>query len=199
MRFIFLLFTFYFLLLTPVLAIEDIGISRINPASPFYFLKSVRESLEMYLAKTTRVKDIRRLEFATRRLREAKTLIPINQDLIPPTLERYIAQLNTLTDKHQINDQFVPVLKDALTMHLQVLRRMYDQDTSLRAKMFIRSAMNRVIKRADVSNQAKVPVCVFFEKEASSSTLNQTEQSVLKDRAQSCIKSLNPGIPVGNS
>lgn len=172
-----------------ILAYEsDIGFSKIHPASPWYFLKAIRENLEMKFAQTTRIKNLRQLEFATRRLREVKTLIPINQDLIPPTLERYIAHLNSLTDKHQKNDEFADILKNNLAIHLLVLRQIYDQASSLRAKMFIRSAMNRVIQRADVPVFAKDGVCEFFDKEASSSGLNQTEQMVLHDRAQRCLK-----------
>lgn len=169
---------------------NDIGLSKIHPASPFYFLKTIRENLELKFAQTTRVKNLRRLEFATRRLRETRTLIPINQDLIPPTLERYTAYLNSLTDKHQENDEFAQSLKNNLTIHLQVLLKMYDDTTNSRAKMFIRSAMNRVIQRQDVSSFAKLAICNFFQKEASSSALNQTEQVVLKNRAQSCFNRL---------
>lgn len=176
-----------------VLAQENnIGYSKIHPASPLYFLKAIRENTEMALAQTQSVKTIRRLEFATRRLREAKTLLTNSQDLIPPTLERYIAHLNSLTDKHQPNDQFAPILKNSLVIHLQTLEQIYDQALNLRAKMAIRSAMNRIIQRADVPTSAKVPVCDFFLKEASSSALNQTEKVVLLQRATSCFKSSRP-------
>ena len=75
---------------------NDIGISKITPASFFYFLKTIRENLEMKMALTPHVKQIRLLEFATRRLREAKSLIGIKEDLISPTLERYWFHINSL-------------------------------------------------------------------------------------------------------
>lgn len=176
---------------TPSAQVNDIGYSRIHPASPLYFLKTIRENLEMKLAQTTRVRNLRQLEFATRRLREVKTLIPINQDLIPPTLERYMAHLNSLSENHlKSEQQFADDLKNNLSIHLAVLRQIYDAGANIRSKMFIRSVMNRVIKRADVPNFAKLPVCNFFLREASSSALNQTEQLVLKDRAQSCFNGL---------
>lgn len=176
----------FWLLANHVLALEDIGYSKIHPASPLYFLKGVREKLELHFAQTYRVKEFRQLEFATRRLREVRALIPISQDLIPSTMERYIAHLSKLTDKHQENDKFVPILQHNLSIHLRVLENIYNQTTNSRAKMFIRSAMNRVMQRADVPRSAKLSICNFFTKEASSSALNQTEQFVLQNRAQDC-------------
>lgn len=174
---------------TPVYAQSNgIGYSTIHPASPFYFLKSIREILELKFAGTSQVKNLRQLEFATRRLREAKTLLTKSQDLIPPTLERYISHLNTLTDKHQKNDEFAINLKDNLAIHLQVLEQIYEKASNLRAKMAIRTAMNRIIQRADVPGYAKAPVCNFFAKEASSSALNQTEKFVLQERVKKCLR-----------
>lgn len=166
----------------------DIGYSKIHPASFFYFLKTVRENLELQFAQTTRVKNLRILEFATRRLREVGTLVNINQELIPPTLEKYAALLDRLTDKHQKNDEFATVLQNSLSVHLEVLNKLYQNSSNLRAKMAIRSAMNRVIQRADVPNSAKTPICNLFIKEASSSSLNQTEKAVLSERGEKCLK-----------
>lgn len=78
---------------------NDIGVSKITPASFFYFLKTVRENLEMKLALTPHVKLIRQLEFATRRLRETKSLVGGREDLIQPTMERYWSYINSLPDK----------------------------------------------------------------------------------------------------
>lgn len=176
--------------LFPVFAASDIGYSRLHPASPLYFLKAVRESLELKFAGTTRVRMLRELEFAERRLREAKTLLSINQDLIQPTLERYIATLNRLPDGHQEKDELGLKIKDALKVHLAVLEQMYPKAANAKAKMAIRSVMNRVIKRADVVSSAKLPVCALFSKEASSSALNEVERMVLTERAQKCFASL---------
>lgn len=175
-----------------------VGYSKIHPASPLYFLKTIRENLELKLAFTPRVKILRQLEFATRRLREVRTLISINQDLIPPTLERYISHLNTLPDSEQKYQDVATKVKESLVIHLEVLQKTYLQVSSLRAKMAIRSAMNKIIQRADLSVFAKLPVCTFFAKEASSSALNQTEQFVLKNRFESCFKQLMPDKPSQN-
>lgn len=190
MRVITILIVITVIFVTPAFAIEDIGYSKIHPAHPLYFLKGVREKLEMHFAQTDKVKKLRTLEFSTRRLRETRTLVNLNEDLIPPTLERYIFHLSKLNDKHQQIDEYVLILQNNLAIHLQVLGGIYAQSSDRRAKVSIRSAMNRVIQRADVLNDAKVPICDFFLKEASSSALNQTEQMVFADRAQRCFRNL---------
>lgn len=172
----------------------DIGYSKISPSSPMYFLKGVREDLELKLALTPHVKRLRELEFATRRLRETRTLISSDEDLIPPTLERYIFHLNTLSDQDLQDEEITARVKDSLVIHLGVLQQIYADVSSDRAKMALRSAMNRIIRRADVPTYAKVPICQFFLKEASSSALNQTEQVVLKTRSQSCLNTFKVNI-----
>ena len=52
---------------------NDIGYSKLDPSSPVYFLKVIRENIEMKTAVTQRVKWLRSLEFTTRRLREARS------------------------------------------------------------------------------------------------------------------------------
>lgn len=178
---------------------DAIGQAQIHPASPLYFLKAIKENLEMGFAATSNIKEIRHLEFATRRLREVKTLVSLNsdptsreQDLIPPTLERYISHINSLTDKRQKTDDFAKVMQINLQIHLNTLRQVYNQTTSPRAKMFIRSAINRISQREDMPMQAKASICNFFAKEASSSALNETEKAVLSKRANKCRMLLQP-------
>lgn len=166
---------------------DDIGTSRIDPSSPIYFLKTVKENLEWRLALTPRVKLIRNLEFATRKLREAKTLLSTNrQDLIEPTLERYWYYISQLPDKDLKDGEFATSVKQSLVIHLKTLEKIYSQVSNLRAKMSIRSALNRLMGRGDIPSAARVSVCEFLVKEASSSALNQTEQVILKDRALMC-------------
>lgn len=176
----------------PVLALEnDIGYSRISPASLFYFLKGVREAFEMEFAGTDRVKMLRRVEFATRRLREVNTLVrDQKEELIPATLERYTVLLNQLGDKHLQGSEIGIKLRSDLSVHLNALEKIYNQSSAPRSKIFIRSALNRIIQRVDIEDDSKLTVCRLFSKEASSSALNQTEQTVLLDRAEKCFKSL---------
>ncbi len=177
----------------PVFAADQdpVGYSRIHPASPLYFLKTIRENLELKFAATGHVKLLRQLEFAQRRLREVRTLIAINEDLIPPTIERYNFYINSLNDTHKDTEE-LRLMQSNLANNLKTLQLIYGQAVTPRAKMFIRSAMNRVIQRADVPNFAKVPICNLFTKESSSSALNQTERLVLVERAEKCRLMLMP-------
>ena len=177
-----------------VYALEnDIGYSKIHPASPLYFLKTIRENLEMKLAMTPRVKLLRQLEFATRRLREARTLVTENVELIPITLERYSFLINNLPDKNLEDQEILTRTKESLAVHLETLEKMYSQISSPRAKMAIRASINRIVQRADIPQYAKLPACNFLSKEASSSALNDTERFVLIKRAQRCFNSLRSG------
>ena len=155
----------------------DIGYSRITPASPFYFLKTIREDLELKLAGTPHVKLIRELEFATVRIREVRSLVAVNQDLIVPTLENYQAILKNISQEPDLDT------------HIAVLMQVYDNASNLNAKMAIRSSLNKLILREDVSKASKLSICNLFYREASSSSLNQTEKFVLLGRAQKCQNS----------
>lgn len=168
---------------------NDIGQSQIHPAHPLYFLKTIRESLELKFAGTKRVTFIRRLEFATRRLREVKSLINVgNFELIIPTLERYWSEVSSLPQKDIEDQEIVKMIQDNLIIHLEVLKEVYDKVDNLRAKMAIRSVVNRIIQRADVPNYGRLPVCNFLAKEASASSLNEVEKAILSERAESCFK-----------
>ncbi len=170
---------------------NDIGVSRITPASFFYFLKTVRETIEMKLAFTPHVKRIRQLEFATRRLRETKSLVGGREDLIPPTLERYWFYINSLPDKDLKDTEVAVRIKETLTVHLEVLEQIYDKITNKSAKMSIRAAVNRIVQRADVPIFARFPACKFLEKEATANTLTEPERQILTERANNCFQRLN--------
>ena len=182
-KIILLLFSFYILHFTfyisPVFASEnDIGYSKLTPASPFYFLKGVREEIELRFALTPHVKNLRKIEFATRRLKEARALVTKNPYLIPASLERYIAQINDIPHTYLGAD---------LAVHLEVLQKMYDDLSNTRAKMSIRSVVNKIVQRKDIPSLSKLSVCKFLQKEASSSALNQAEQTITLERAQKCL------------
>ncbi len=194
----FLLYTVH-CTLYPVFASEDIGSSKISPASSFYFLKTIRENIEMKFAGTQRVKLIRQLEFATRRLREVKSLVGNkSEDLIVPTMERYWYHIQSLPDKNLQDQDFSTRITENLAIHLETLERVYNQllnehssSSSKRAKMAIRATINRLVGRADLPRNARLPACIFLTKEASSSALNETERQILKERAGNCFKNLN--------
>lgn len=166
---------------------SEIGLSRIHPATPLYFLKTVRESIEMHFARTPKVKRIRQLEFATRRLREVKALISVNrEDLIESTLERYWSAINSLPDKALEDKEIASLIGGTISSHMSALEQIYGQIKNPKAKMALRAIVNKFAGRADLFSQTRSSVCSFLSKEASSSALNQTEQQVLKERAVRC-------------
>ncbi len=169
---------------------DQIGQSRLEPSSPFYFLKTIRESWELKFAPTPRVKWLRQLEFATRRLREVKSLLVKNQELIAPTLEKYKSHIDSLPDKDLTDSEISTRIKESLAVHLEALQVIYHQASTSRAKMAIRATISRIVKRVDIPNYARIPACNFLAKEASSSALNQTEQAVYLERAKNCFGGL---------
>jgi len=176
-------------------AAEDIGQSRLHPVHPFYFLKTVREYFELKFAGTPRIKIIRQLEFSQRRLREVNALMEKSrQDLIEPTMERYWFHLDTVLSyrprEEALTLQIIPVLET----HLKVLEKIYYQVQNARAKISLRSKINKILENSDtpLSPEVRMHGCNFLLKEATSSGLNSTEQAVILERAKRCQKILNP-------
>ncbi|MBI2086253.1 hypothetical protein HYT74_02845 [Candidatus Daviesbacteria bacterium] len=206
LAFFFVLSIVHFQFSISIYAQEDnIGESQVNPASPLYFLKSVREVLELKFAATTNTKAFRQLEFATRRIREVKSLAKTpRQDLIEPTLYRYLSNMQELNGLVNLkdNDSATQVI-DVVGLHMTILQAVYDQVSDLRARMSIRVTVNRLsewdqqlIDRLDLVKQhslvdkvtaLKLSRCSFLAKEASSSALNEVEKVVLSERAQKCL------------
>lgn len=165
-----------------------IGKSQLHPASYLYFLKPIREILEMYFAQTPRVKFVRSLEFATRRLREVRSLIDAGrEDLIEPNLEKYWYHIQKLPDKDLADGELVASIKGVTSVHLEVLEDVYRVVVNKRAKMSIRSAINRLSQRGDLELKTKNRICNFLQKEASSSVLNEVEKEILRERAEKCF------------
>lgn len=190
-----------------VLANEDqIGQSRIHPASPFYFLKSVREILELKFAGTTNVKSLRYLEFSTRRIREVKSLMSVNRpDLIPPTLEKYSSSLEKVLGLINFRDEVLgPQVIDKVGKHVLILEGLFNQTENQKAKIAIRLAIYRIsrwneqllgrlvsedkVRLSPEITKNQAFICNFLSKEASSSALNDTEKAVLTQRAQKCLQ-----------
>lgn len=191
---IFLMVFLYSLVFLPskIYALEEIGQSKLHPASPLYFLKTVRENLEIKFAQTFRTKILRRLEFGTRRLREVKSLIKIsNFELIIPTLENYWFQVSSLPEKDIKDEQLSKMISNNLSTHLETLEQIYPKIEDARAKMAVRTAVNRLVGRADISNSTRVHGCNFLSFEATTSAeLNEVERVILKERAEKCFKIL---------
>lgn len=194
-------------IIPPVYAQTDmIGRSQITPASPLYFLKAVREIIELKVAGTARVKSLRELEFATRRIREANSLVETaHEDLIEPTLSRYTVQLRKLNSLASLSDEIVAAQTvESVVLHMSVLQEIYPKVIEPRAKMSIRTAifklseweqdliskLSRIFKSHLVEKvlPAKLSGCNFLVKEASSSALNEVEKTVLIKRGVDCYK-----------
>lgn len=166
---------------------NNIGYSQIHPAHPLYFLKPVREGFEMHFAQTPNVKFLRQLEFATRRLREVNSLVLTDrQELIEPNMERYWIYIVNLVDKNPDKDATRQITEN-VTVHIQNLNKIYPEISNLRAKMAIRSILQRLINKLNIPDYAKIPVCQLFSQEASSKALTEVEQIILEERALSCF------------
>ncbi|MBI2338708.1 hypothetical protein HYU95_06015 [Candidatus Daviesbacteria bacterium] len=201
--------TFNFCLLTlpaPVLAQDgNIGKSQINASSPLYFLKSLREILEIKFAGTTNVRAYRTLEFATRRIREVNSLVKTSrEDLIEPTLVKYLSELQELKGITNIKDEDMVMRASQVSGHMEVLQKIYSQVSDPKAKRSIRATIHSLtaweqqfIDRLDLTKQSaiaqrmtgsKLSACNFLSKEASASALNEVEKAVLAERAQKCLE-----------
>ncbi|MBI2314807.1 hypothetical protein HYU93_01995 [Candidatus Daviesbacteria bacterium] len=209
----FSIFTFAFLLLTfpaPVFAqANTLEKAKIDPASPLYFLKSVREILELKLAGTTHIQVYRQIEFATRRVREVNSLVNTpNEDLIEPTLARYLSHLQELNKLASAKDQIVAVqIVESVTQHMSVLQKIYSQVSNPSAIRSIRTTIYRLSEwnyqlASNLSALNKYPLaqrvvdsnilgCNLLAREASSSALNGVEKAVFEKRAKDCLTKLS--------
>ncbi len=209
---LFLIFVFLYPIpytLYPVHAqASDLGQSQITPASPLYFLKSVREILELKFAGTARVKSIRELEFATRRIREVNSLVNTSrQDLIEPTLYQYLFHMGEFVGQANLKDpDFAAEASNTVSWQMTDLQTVYSRATNKRALMSIRATINNLSKlelklteRLNLEGRAlpaqeisvsRLSACNFLSKEASSSALNEVEKEVFAKRANDCLKGL---------
>lgn len=205
-----LLFSFCLLVLSSSVYAQndDIGSSIINPASPFYFLKGIREVWELKFAATPQTKSIRQLEFATRRIREVKSLASSpHENLIEPTLAKYLAILQKLNSAVILSDENIasPITNEII-LHAKILQQVYGQVTDPRARMSIRATIYRLLERnlelirefnkfskphlAEKIIASQNLNCQFLAKESTSSALNEVEKTVLSRRSKKCFESL---------
>lgn len=183
---------------------NELGSSRINPASLFYFLKSVREILELKLSPATNIRAARELEFANRRIREANSLAGSSrEDLISPTLEKYwshLGQLFGITDLY--NPGQLLQIRNSFNIHTDALADLYWESSHPQARRSLRLAIFRIslmednyikklnslgqIIEAEQFKDIKLKACNFLTQEASSSALNENERLLYQDRSQKC-------------
>ncbi len=170
---------------------DNIGTSHIDPSSPFYFLKTVREDLELKFAGTPRIQILRQLEFATRRLREAKTLMTTtHQDLVQPTLERYWYHMQNVLNFRPRDEGLTRNIRQTLALHLRVLETMSAKANQKQSQIAIRATISRISLKGDLDGPDIKYGCNLLQKEASSSALNEVEKVVLLERIKKCAQSL---------
>lgn len=189
----------------------NIGESLIYPGTPLYFLKSVVEKVEMKLASTNSAKAVRQLEFAQRRLREVNSLVKNKQqDFIPSALEQYKLALNQALKFANGNQDLEPKIGEDVSRHLDVLERVYDQVGNPRAKIAIKTAMEKAVEldrdllgklnlehqQALISATAtrQAFACKFFAREATSSALNEVEKEELGQQIKACEQSVKTDL-----
>lgn len=169
-------------------ASNDIGVSKITPVSPFYFLKTIREDLELKFAKTPRDQTLKQLEFAIRRLREAKILTATpNQDLVQPTLERYWYHLQIVLNFRPRDELLTKNIRQTLALHLRVLENMSAKANQKQAQIAIRATVSRIALKGDLDGPDIKYGCNLLQKEASQSGLNEVEKVVLLERIKTCL------------
>ncbi len=181
----------------------EVGRSVISPTSPLYFLKTIRERIEVLFAGTTETKLNRELEFSIRRIREVNSLINAQKlDQIPITLERYNKHTKQAEGFAGSDEALKITIAEQLARHLDVLQRAYDLVGDPRAKMAILTAVERVeehnrnlLEKLSVEKQQRLIrsiadrqtfACKLLIREASGSGLNDVEVAVLKEKANNC-------------
>lgn len=183
--------------------VVEVGKSVIPPTSPLYFLKTIRERMEVMFAGNSEVRLNRELEFSIRRIREVISLMTAQKpDLIPITLERYNGHIKQADGAAGSDEGLKIRIAGELARHLDVLQRAYDTVGNPRAKMAILTAIERIeshnrglMETLTPENQQKLVksisdrqafACRLLIRESSGSGLNDTELAVLKQKANEC-------------
>lgn len=167
---------------------ENVGSARIDPSSPIYFLKTIREGIELKFATTTKTKLIRQLEFATRRLREAKSLLGgKNEELIQAGMERYWSSLTQVLSYEAKDEELTILSSHVSAIHLKELMLLYSKLSNPKAKLGVRSIIHRLLQDSEITGGLKDSGCNFLLSESSSSALAQSEQVIYKERALRCF------------
>lgn len=159
--------------------IDSVGYAKLSPASPFYFLEVIRESVEMKLSFKQPAKIQKQIAFSQRRIQEVNSLaLSHSQDLIAQTLENYKSNLSSIPQVGGGDALLADQLADLLAVYPQVI--------NTQGRMAIRAVVNLLGERADLPKAIKLPACAFLAQEASSSALNDTEKFTLIQRAKQC-------------
>lgn len=176
-----------------VLAATDLGFASLSPASPFYFLQTIKEGFELKFSSASK-KIFKNLDFASTRLKEVNSLANTpSEDLIVPVLLRYQSNLNFVPD-HGLSANESTRIEKGLRLQMQDLQDVYDLVRNSRAKRSVRAAVYALTRRLDLQSDAKKSGCQFLSTAAAdldnSEKLSSTEKLILSQRAQQCLNSL---------
>lgn len=184
--------------------LSPFSFSQLNPASPFYFLKSASEIFQLKLAKTTGEKAEMELKFADARVKEVKDLSLIHQELIQPTLERYWSLMGEVIGLLDLkNEDKMSQVHSMISSETNLLIGLYPKVEDAEAKRSLKTTVFRLsgwdnefaLRLESVKNfslartvlSSKIDACKFLVREASNSALNEVEKSVFKSRGEKCL------------
>lgn len=190
----------------PDAGMVDVGKSQIAPDSPLYFLKAIRERVEDKLADKKSKQLKTNLEFLQRRLREVITLVEHKRwDLVESTMEQYRSEANKVRDIAASDVESRIQLATNLARHTEVLQRLYNSSSDLRAKEAILATLensddyNRnLVIVLDTANQQilvnqivlrQAQLCLFFSQQVSQVNVEATKE-LLQRQTDSCKISL---------
>lgn len=183
----------------------DVGDSLVSPSSPLYFLKALREKVELYFSPNEMVKSQRELEFAVRRLREVKTLIEENrQDLIEVTLQKYRNHLDQVNHVGGGTEGLRVDLGSSAARHMYVLQSLYYNISDENAKRAIRTSIERILEynwallenknlTGDEYNDLvqnialrQIAGCQFLIEETRNTSISESERAILGNYVKEC-------------
>lgn len=183
----------------------EVGDSLVSPSSPLFFLKALREKIELYFVPNHLVQSQRELEFAVRRLREVKTLIEENrEDLIEVTLQKYRNHLDQVNKVGGGTAGLRVDLGSSAARHMYILQSLYYNTSNEAAKRAIRTSIGRILEyNWLLLENEKLPIaeydqlvenvalrqiagCQFLNEESNNTSINQSERAILKEYVQDC-------------
>jgi len=123
---------------------------RLLPTSPFYFIKRLKEDVEMAFTFSPEKKAEKRLEFATHRLAEANAIAKKHPKLAQKLMDRYQKQLQKMQDRLQKlppekRMQALEKINQAMRRHARVWRHI-ENKLPPAAKKRVKQALQRSIK-----------------------------------------------------
>lgn len=185
----------------------EVGDSLISPSSSLYFLKAIREKIEIYFSATEQIRTQHELEFSVRRLREVRTLIEEGrEDLIEETLSKYWEHLNLVEKQSNGKYGIRGEIGASIARHMYVLQSLYYNTNEETAKRAIRASVQKVLdhnwklltgadlgldERENLSDKIairQIAGCQFLNEESNNTSISEAERSILKEYVEGCQK-----------